>query len=99
MFDALQTQDLAWIGLGLLGQALFSARFIVQWIASERRRASHVPVAFWYLSIAGGITLLGYAIYRADPVFILGQSTGVFIYARNLYLIRNGHSQSAQAET
>ena len=99
MFDALQTQDLAWIGLGLLGQALFSARFIVQWIASERRRASHVPVAFWYLSIAGGITLLGYAIYRADPVFILGQSTGVFIYARNLYLIRNGHSQSAPAET
>ncbi|MES1931718.1 lipid A biosynthesis-like protein [Salinisphaera shabanensis T35B1] len=99
MFDALQTQDLAWIGLGLVGQALFSARFIVQWIASERRRASHVPVAFWYLSIAGGITLLGYAIYRADPVFILGQSTGVFIYARNLYLIRNGHSQSAPAET
>ena len=99
MFDALQTQDLALIGLGLLGQALFSARFIVQWIASERRRASHVPVAFWYLSIAGGITLLGYAIYRADPVFILGQSTGVFIYARNLYLIRNGHSQSAPAET
>ena len=99
MFDALQTQDFAWIGLGLVGQALFSARFIVQWIASERRRASHVPVAFWYLSIAGGITLLGYAIYRADPVFILGQSTGVFIYARNLYLIRNGHSQSAPAET
>ena len=98
MFDALQTQDLAWIGLGLVGQALFSARFIVQWIASERRRASHVPVAFWYLR-AGGITLLGYAIYRADPVFILGQSTGVFIYARNLYLIRNGHSQSAPAET
>ena len=64
-----------------------------------RGSGKDVPVAFWYLSIAGGITLLGYAIYRADPVFILGQSTGVFIYARNLYLIRNGHSQSAPAET
>ncbi|WP_353177407.1 lipid-A-disaccharide synthase N-terminal domain-containing protein [Salinisphaera sp. T5B8] len=97
MFEALQTQDWAWIALGLLGQGLFSARFIVQWIASERRRTSHVPVAFWYLSIAGGLTLLGYAIYRGDPVFILGQSTGVFIYARNLYLIRHGRSRSASA--
>ncbi|MBS61478.1 lipid-A-disaccharide synthase N-terminal domain-containing protein [Salinisphaera sp.] len=89
---------MVWIGLGLVGQALFSARFIVQWIASERRRASHVPVAFWYLSIAGGITLLGYAVYRADPVFILGQSTGVFIYARNLFLIRHAQSQPVSAE-
>jgi lipid-A-disaccharide synthase-like uncharacterized protein len=88
MLDALSTADMAWIGLGLAGQALFSARFLVQWIASERRRESHIPIAFWYLSIAGGLTLLSYAIYRADPVFILGQSTGVLIYARNLYFIR-----------
>lgn len=99
MFESLQSQDLAWIGLGLVGQALFSARFLVQWIASERRRQSHIPVAFWYLSIGGGLTLLTYAIYRADPVFVLGQSTGVFIYARNLYLIRAGRAESAQAES
>lgn len=96
MFDGMHGVELAWISLGLIGQALFSARFLVQWIASERARRSHVPVAFWYLSIAGGLTLLAYAIYRADPVFILGQSTGVFIYARNLYLIRAGRAQSSQ---
>jgi lipid-A-disaccharide synthase-like uncharacterized protein len=79
--------ELLWIGIGLAGQALFSARFLIQWIASERERRSIIPVAFWYFSIAGGITLLAYAIYRQDPVFILGQSTGVLIYSRNLYLI------------
>jgi lipid-A-disaccharide synthase-like uncharacterized protein len=99
MFESLQGQDLAWIGLGLVGQALFSARFLVQWIASERRRRSHIPIAFWYLSIAGGLTLLTYALYRADPVFILGQSTGVFIYARNLYLIRAGRAEASAAES
>lgn len=98
MFNALQTQDIAWIALGLTGQALFSARFLVQWIASERRRQSHIPIAFWYLSIAGGVTLLAYAIYRGDPVFILGQSTGVFIYARNLHLIHAGRARSSPAE-
>lgn len=74
--------------IGFTGQALFSGRFLVQWIASERAGKSVMPLAFWYFSIAGGLTLLGYAIYRMDPVFILGQSTGVFIYIRNLYLIR-----------
>ena len=73
--------------IGFTGQALFSARFLVQWIASEREGKSVIPLPFWYFSIAGGITLLGYAIYRADPVFILGQSMGVFIYLRNLHLI------------
>jgi lipid-A-disaccharide synthase-like uncharacterized protein len=71
-----------------LAQALFSARFLVQWIASERAGKSIVPDLFWYLSIAGSTLLLVYAIYRRDPVFILGQSTGLFIYGRNLYLIR-----------
>lgn len=79
--------DIIWLGIGLLGQALFSMRFLVQWLASERRRRSVVPVAFWYFSLAGGSTLLAYAIYRADPVFIIGQLTGLFIYARNLHLI------------
>jgi lipid-A-disaccharide synthase-like uncharacterized protein len=77
-----------WLGLGLLGQAFFSARFLVQWIASERRKRSVVPVHFWYFSIGGGLMLLAYAIYRKDPVFILGQGAGLFVYARNLYFIR-----------
>jgi lipid-A-disaccharide synthase-like uncharacterized protein len=77
-----------WLGLGFLAQALFSARFLVQWVASERARKSIVPDLFWYLSIAGSALLLAYAVYRRDPVFILGQSTGLFIYGRNLYFIR-----------
>lgn len=80
--------ELAWVLFGLFGQLMFSGRFIVQWLASERVRRSVIPVTFWYFSIAGGLVLLSYAIYRADPVFILGQSLGVFIYARNLWLIR-----------
>jgi lipid-A-disaccharide synthase-like uncharacterized protein len=81
------TTDHLWLGIGLLGQALFSARFLVQWIASERRRRSVVPLAFWYFSVGGGLTLLAYAIYRRDPVFILGQTAGLLVYARNLWLI------------
>lgn len=81
--------ELIWVSFGLFGQLLFTGRFLVQWIASERARRSVMPVAFWYFSIAGGLVLLAYAIYRADPVFILGQLMGVVIYARNLWLIRN----------
>ena len=76
-----------WVVIGLGGQLMFTARFLVQWIASERVRRSVVPVAFWYFSILGGSILLAYAIYRRDPVFILGQAMGLFIYVRNLYLI------------
>jgi lipid-A-disaccharide synthase-like uncharacterized protein len=82
------TTDQVWLAVGLLGQAMFSARFLVQWIASERRKESVVPTPFWYFSIGGGLTLFAYAVYRMDPVFILGQGAGVFIYARNLYFIR-----------
>jgi lipid-A-disaccharide synthase-like uncharacterized protein len=81
------TWDHVWLGIGLLGQALFSARFLVQWIASERKKESVVPTYFWYFSIGGGVTLLAYAIYRTDPVFIIGQASGLFIYARNLWFI------------
>lgn len=76
-----------WVVFGLGGQLLFTARFLVQWIASERARRSVVPLAFWYFSIGGGAILLAYAIYRGDPVFIFGQSMGLFIYLRNLWLI------------
>lgn len=77
-----------WVIIGLAGQLLFTGRFLVQWLASERARRSVIPVAFWWFSIGGGVILLAYAIYRKDPVFILGQSMGVFIYVRNLWLIR-----------
>ena len=79
--------ELAWILVGLGGQLLFMMRFMVQWIVSEKARRSVIPVAFWWLSIGGAAILLAYAIWRADPVFILGQSVGFFIYARNLWLI------------
>ena len=76
-----------WIALGFLAQALFTARFAVQWIASERAGKSVVPMAFWLFSIGGGLLLLVYALYRRDPVFIAGQAFGVFIYLRNLHFV------------
>lgn len=79
--------DALWLSVGLLGQALFSARFFVQWLQSERQKKSVFPVAFWYFSIGGGITLLAYAIHKEDPVFIIGQASGLFIYLRNLYFV------------
>ena len=79
--------DVIWMTVGFAGQAMFSMRFLVQWIASEKRKRSVVPRAFWYFSVAGGMILLSYAIHRLDPVFILGQGMGLFIYGRNLWLI------------
>ena len=79
--------EIAWIGLGFFAQAMFSMRFLIQWVATERARASIVPETFWYFSLAGGLLLLSYAIYRRDPVFVLGQATGLVIYARNIYFI------------
>jgi lipid-A-disaccharide synthase-like uncharacterized protein len=73
--------------LGYAGQALFTMRFVVQWIATERARKSVIPVAFWFFSIGGGLLLFGYALYIRDPVFILGQGFGVFVYLRNLYFV------------
>ena len=84
-----------WLSIGLLGQALFSARFVVQWIASERRKQSVVPQAFWYFSVGGGVTLLAYAIYRRDPVFIIGQGAGLFVYARNLWFLHRPAASAA----
>ena len=76
-----------WLSVGFVGQALFSMRFLIQWIASEKRKESVIPIAFWFFSIGGGLTLLTYALHRRDPVFILGEGAGILIYARNLYLI------------
>lgn len=91
------TAELIWLAIGFGGQLLFSARFLVQWITSERSKRSVMPVAFWYFSIAGSIVLLSYAIYRLDPVFIMGQLFGFVIYARNLMLIRREARQAQQA--
>ena len=87
-----------WVGIGLFGQVMFFCRFLVQWLASEREGRSVMPVAFWYFSIGGAVILLAYAIYRADPVFIIGQSMGFFIYSRNLYLIARENRNASPAE-
>ncbi len=97
LFEWLHVQgwtEFWWVTFGLAGQLLFMARFMVQWIASEREGRSIVPLSFWYFSIGGGLILFFYALYRADPVFVLGQSVGLFIYGRNLYLI---HAEKRRA--
>jgi lipid-A-disaccharide synthase-like uncharacterized protein len=85
-----------WVLLGFVAQAFFTARFAVQWLASERAGKSVVPIAFWWCSIGGGVLLLIYALYRRDPVFILGQGFGVFVYLRNLqFVLRERRQQTA----
>jgi lipid-A-disaccharide synthase-like uncharacterized protein len=79
---------MVWLTIGLIGQFCFSGRFIVQWLASEKEKKSVIPLSFWYFSVLGGLLLLCYAIYKKDPVFIIGQSTGLFVYCRNLYFLR-----------
>jgi lipid-A-disaccharide synthase-like uncharacterized protein len=84
-----------WVVLGFVAQLMFTGRFVLQWIASERARRSVVPVAFWIFSIAGGAMLLIYALYRRDPVFIVGQGGGLLIYLRNLYFIYRERREAA----
>ena len=87
-----------WVLLGYVAQLLFTMRFLVQWIASERAGKMVMPVAFWFFSIGGGLLLLVYALYIRDPVFILGQAFGVFVYARNLYFeLRDRRAAAATA--
>jgi len=88
----------SWIILGFIGQAMFTLRFLIQWIASEKKKQSVIPASFWYFSLGGGLILLAYAIHRTDPVFILAYLPGNFIYLRNLYLIRR-KQQSVQVPT
>ncbi len=84
-----------WVAFGFVAQSLFGARFFVQWIASERAGKSVVPLAFWLLSTGGGALMVIYALYRRDPVFILGQCLGLFIYVRNLQLVLRERSKLA----
>ena len=87
--------ETVWLIVGFSGQALFSARFLIQWISSERAKKSVIPEAFWWCSIGGAMVLLCYALYRQDPVFILGQSVGFFIYGRNLQLLHRERKRLA----
>ena len=91
------TESTIWLIVGFIGQGLFSARFIVQWLASERLKRSIIPTAFWYFSLAGGVTLLSYALYKMDPVFITGQAAGLMIYIRSLYFIRRHRCDESPA--
>ena len=85
-----------WLTVGFTGQLIFTARFLVQWIASERKRNSVVPIAFWWLSLLGGLTLLAYATYRRDPVIIVGQAMGLIVYTRNLMLVGKAKRNEAR---
>lgn len=87
-----------WLIIGFFGQAMFSMRFLIQWLRSEQAKQSIIPVAFWYFSLAGGVTLLSYAIYKEDPVFILGQSMGLVVYLRNLHLIKSRRASLADPD-
>jgi lipid-A-disaccharide synthase-like uncharacterized protein len=86
--ETLGMREALWIAIGFGGQFLFMMRFLWQWIQSERQQRSIIPIAFWYFSLAGGVTLFAYAVHRRDPVFITGQLLGLTVYTRNLLLIR-----------
>ncbi|KJZ30553.1 hypothetical protein TW83_13910 [Paracoccus sp. S4493] len=90
------TGQTVWLGIGFFGQALFSARFVIHWLASERMRRSVVPHPFLWVSLASRVTLFAYASWRGDPVFVPGQRLGLFVYLRNLMLIRR-HRRTAAA--
>ena len=93
-FLLLPAWEKVWLAIGTGGQLLFMARFVVQWIVSERQKRSVIPVAFWYLSLVGSLVLLSYAIHKRDPVFIMGLSLNSLVYVRNLWLIyRPGHAE------
>lgn len=96
-FSGMSPEELVMVTIGLVGQLLFTMRFLVQWLTSEISRKSVIPIAFWYFSIAGGATLFVYALWRQDPVFILGQGTGLFIYSRNLWLIHRERRETEAA--
>ena len=90
--------DTVWLIIGFVGQAAFGLRFFIQWLNSERHGRSLIHIAFWYFSLVGGVILFSYALHRRDPVFILGQCTGVFIYSRNLHLVYRERRQEANAD-
>jgi lipid-A-disaccharide synthase-like uncharacterized protein len=95
---SISTTELVWLIVGFAAQLMFSMRFILQWIASEKAKRSIVPEVFWYFSVAGGAMLFAYAIYRGDPVFILGQGMGLLIYVRNIHMIWREKAEKVETE-
>jgi lipid-A-disaccharide synthase-like uncharacterized protein len=91
-FQNLNNIEILFLVIGFVGQGLFASRFIFQWLHSEKKGESSIPLIFWYLSIFGGLGLLTYAIFRKDPVIIVGQLFGILIYLRNLFLIYNSNN-------
>lgn len=89
-FKITSTTDLIWLALGLIAQLIFSLRFIIQWLVSEKEKRSVIPTAFWWISIVGSVMLLAYGIHRRDPIIILGQALGMVVYGRNLMLLYQG---------
>jgi lipid-A-disaccharide synthase-like uncharacterized protein len=89
------TNEIIWLAIGLIGQTLFFMRFLIQWVVSEKNKRSVIPDVFWYFSLGGGLILLTYAIHRQDIVFTLGQSIGVFVYIRNIMLVRKTNATAA----
>lgn len=99
MFQNYSYIDLIWLSIGFIGQFMFSMRFIIQWLVSESKKKSIIPNAFWYFSICGGLILLAYAIYKRDLVFMVGQAMGIFIYARNIYLIHTHRTTLQESQS
>lgn len=97
LFNITTPWGFLWVSVGFLGQILFTGRMVLQWIASERERRSVIPVGFWWSSLGGGAMLLVYFIWRKDIIGVIGQSTGAFIYARNLVLIYRGGPTQTKA--
>lgn len=98
-FKIYSMSDMLWLGLGVLAQLMFSLRFILQWLASEKAKRSVVPTAFWWFSLIGGAMLLVYGIRRGEPVIILGQSLGIIVYVRNLMLLNQDEKTVLPVET
>jgi lipid-A-disaccharide synthase-like uncharacterized protein len=92
------TRETMWLILGFVGQAVFTGRFVLQWLYSEYKKRSVIPVGFWHLSLLGSSLLLVYAIYRQDPVFIVGQGFGLIVYVRNLQLIKRHKEKDKEAQ-
>ena len=91
--ELVKGESVFWLCLGFISQLIFFTRFLVQWVVSEIKKKSLIPVSFWYLSIAGSLGLMTYSVYRKDPVFIVGQGLGLAIYIRNLFLVKKGKTK------
>ncbi|ACM36275.1 MULTISPECIES: lipid-A-disaccharide synthase N-terminal domain-containing protein [Rhizobium/Agrobacterium group] len=98
-FKIHDTADLIWLGLGVLAQLMFSLRFIIQWLVSEKQKRSVIPAAFWWFSVIGGIMLLAYGIHRGEPIIMLGQGLGIIVYIRNLMLLHQGRKTDLPSES